>query len=329
MFKKNKILITGAAGFIGSALCRRLCAFSQITGLDYSTKNDSSLDANWINSDINDFDYIKTVIKKENPDVIIHCAGIAHQKIGSVERSEYFRVNSQASEYIAKIAAENNPDLHFIFLSSISVYGEKKSMPINENDPCEPSSDYSSSKLDAENRLVNLFDEGIINRLDILRLAPVYDSKWSLNLDRRIFLPKKIAYVQFGKGTQTMSAVSKNNLIGFIDYLIINNNLFGEKYFNIYNVCDEKAYSFNYILKTFRSSRYQPDRILVIIPLPIVWLLTRIAGFVVPNKKPWLHSCYDKLARDLVFDNQKMLQTGFQPQENIENVFLNGNKLDL
>jgi len=56
--------------------------------------------------------------------------------------------------------------------------------------------------------------------LIILRLAPVYDRKWSLNLDRRIFTPKKIAYLRFGSGLQKMSALAKSNLIDFIEFLI-------------------------------------------------------------------------------------------------------------
>ncbi|MDI6688789.1 MAG: hypothetical protein QME06_11275, partial [Desulfobacterales bacterium] len=38
-----------------------------------------------------------------------HCAGIAHQKIGMVDSATYMRVNSRATENLAKPAAKSNP----------------------------------------------------------------------------------------------------------------------------------------------------------------------------------------------------------------------------
>lgn len=208
-------------------------------------------------------------------------------------------------------------------MSFRQIYGEKNiNTPINEVAQCDPSSDYAVSKLDAEKRLAELFNSGIVNRLDILRLAPVYDSEWSLNIERRIFAPKKIAYIKFGTGMQKMSAVSRKNLIGFIKHLIIIDQKIGDKYFNIYNVCDESSYSFNKLIKTFRKVKKNPNRPIITIPLIIVWVVTRMAGLIIPKKKKWLHSCYDKLSIDLEFNNDKMLKTGFRPNENIETVIL-------
>ena len=56
--------------------------------------------------------------------MVIHCAGIAHQKIKAVDAVTYMRVNSEATENLAKAVAECNPGVCFIFFSSVSVYGE-------------------------------------------------------------------------------------------------------------------------------------------------------------------------------------------------------------
>ncbi|GAI35946.1 unnamed protein product, partial [marine sediment metagenome] len=177
-------------------------------------------------------DSVAAVCEKYFPDVVIHCAGIAHQKIGTVDFATYMRVNSEATENLAKAAAKCNPDVYFIFLSSISVYGEgpqiittpfkyvNSSNPpipplpkggevefnngVGEDSDCWPSSDYAVSKLDAERRLIALSDKGTLNSLVILRLAPVYDFDWSFNLDRRVLAPKGIAYIRFGSGSQRM-----------------------------------------------------------------------------------------------------------------------------
>jgi hypothetical protein len=89
----------------------------------------------------------------------------------------------------------------------------------------------------------------------------------------------------------------------------------------IYNVCDAEPYEFNKIIKVFKRLGVHPNRPIVPIPLSIVWLLTRIAGFLLPKRKKWLHSGYEKLAQDLVFDNTRMLNTGFTPKHTLETIF--------
>jgi nucleoside-diphosphate-sugar epimerase len=264
------------------------------------------------------------------------------------------RVNSEVTENLAKAAAKSNPGVCFIFFSSVSVYGEgeqifsrkgaktqkrKNSNGVDEDGDCWPSSDYAVSKLDAERRLIALFDEGKLHNLIILRLAPVYDRGWSLNLDRRVFAPGKLAYLRFGSGSQRMSALARPNLVEFIEFLIhrltqINadenniknnrtrqNNLCNQRNLRI-NFCDAEPYEFNRIIGVFKKSGIQPNRPVISVPLSVVWFATRIAGIFFSSKREWIHSCYDKLACDLVFDNGRMMGTGFRPINTLENIFL-------
>lgn len=314
-----KILITGAAGFIGFALCRRL-SNNNIAGIDVTCIPNGMPIIKWEKADLTDVNLVSSISKKYSPDIVIHCAGIAHQKIGAVDKATYINVNSEATENFAKAAAVNNPDLHFIFLSTISVYGEDHDIqPIGEDTACLPSSDYALSKLDAESRLVRLYGEGLFRKLTILRLAPVYNREWSFNLERRVFAPLKIAYLKFGKGTQRMSALARPNLVEFIEYLLQNTT--NDRSIEIMNVCDIEPYSFNKIITIFKNSGIYPTKPIITMPLPIVWSATRIAGLVLRNKRDWLHSCYDKLASDLIFDNSKMIQTGFKPRHTLNSIF--------
>ncbi len=319
----KKVLITGLSGFIGSVLWIKLFEKYNIYGIDNSVKYESqniTLDF----SDITDYDNISKFVNTHKPDILIHCAGIAHQKIGSISLDKYFSVNSFASENLAKIAIKANPNVHFLFLSSVSVYGEDNIKDcISEEDQCNPSSDYANSKLDAEKRLIELSESGKLKKLDILRLAPVYDHAWSLNLDRRVFAPKKIAYLKFGSGEQEMSAVSRQNLVDFIEYRLNQEekNTTDNSFCNIFNVCDEKSYKFKDIIKIFKKSGCQPNRLVFTVPLAFVWTATRLAGLIFRSKCQWLHSCYNKLAYSLVFNNKKMLDTGFKPKYRLEYVF--------
>ena len=58
------------------------------------------------------------------------------------------------------------------------------------------------------------------------------------------------------------------------------------------------------------------------IPLWIVYMATRAAGILFYSKRGLLHSYYDKLASDLVFDNLRMVEKGFKQSHSLETVFL-------
>ena len=321
----RKILITGADGFIGSVICNRLASNNEIIGVDIEGFKNRASGIVFETADISDLNSVTALCEKHCPEVLIHCAGIAHQKIGAVDANTYMRVNAQATEDLAKAAAKYNPNLRFVFLSSVSVYGEDASgVPVAEDSVCRPSSDYALSKLDAEGRLINLYNKRLLNNLVILRLAPVYDRDWSFNLDRRVFTPKKIAYLRFGSGRQRISALARPNLVDFIDYLIMGQDKGGAKTrdFKVYNVCDAEPYEFNTIIGIFRKSGVYAKRPIISVPVFFVWILTRIASILFFYKRKWIHSCYNKLASDLVFDNQKMLKTGFKLKHSLNTIYL-------
>ena len=58
---------------------------------------------------LTDRDSAVAILEKHSPDVVIHCAGIAHQKIGAVDSVTYMQINSEATENLAKDAAKTNP----------------------------------------------------------------------------------------------------------------------------------------------------------------------------------------------------------------------------
>lgn len=318
----NRILITGANGFIGSVLCGRLARGNKVIGVDITGPADGAFNIAWEQADLTDQDSVSVICEKYSPDVVIHCAGIAHQKIGMVDSATYMRVNSEATENLAKAAAKCNSDLRFIFLSSVSVYGEEDlGVSVPEESKCRPSSDYAVSKLDAERRLIALSDGGTLHNLVILRLAPVYDRDWSFNLDRRVLAPAKMAYIRFGSGLQKMSALARPNLVDFIAFLLKKSP---QTETNILNVCDTDPYEFNTIIRVFKKSGIQPNRPVISVPLSAVWFTTRMAGALLPSKRNWLHSCYEKLASSLVFDNTRMLETSFRPAHSLETIFTRG-----
>jgi nucleoside-diphosphate-sugar epimerase len=317
------VLVTGGAGFVGQAVCQVISPTYKVIALDrqrqacFGDQNDPV----FVDLDIEDETALKKVCDTYVPDVVIHCAGLAHQKLRSKKSADlYERINSLATEKMARAAMSANPDVYFIFLSSISVYGETHTEKvIGEMDRCFPTSDYAQSKLDAETRLKKLYGEKRLKKLDILRLAPVYDAQWSMNLEKRVLAPKKMAYLRFGSGKQKMSALARKNLVAFIDFRIQHET--SPQFFNIINVCDKNSYTFNDIIQTFQKSKIQPSRKVIPIPLSLVKIPARLLCFLLKNKSVWIYSFYNKLANDLVFDNKKMLDTGFTPPATLFSIF--------
>jgi nucleoside-diphosphate-sugar epimerase len=329
------ILITGAAGFVGRALCKQLAAHYKVIGLYHKQKPFDLTNAAWEQLSLTDFHSVSEVCEKYSPDVVIHCAAIAHQKFGIIDRSTYLRVNSDSTKNLAHAAVRANPTAKFIFLSSVSVYGEDNlNEPASEDDQCRPTSDYALSKLEAEKGLVELSDKGILHNPVILRLAPVYDRTWSFNLDRRVLAPMKISYIRFGEGHQKISALALNNLVDFVSFMLAREN--GDKLgrialpeaetlqtqlIDIINVCDPVTYDFDSIIQIFKKSDTHPHRPVVCVPMHMVYLLTIIAGKIFHKKATWFNACYKKLALNMVFDNKRMLKTGFQPVYSMYSVF--------
>lgn len=320
------ILITGISGFIGRSIYRTFLKDYKIIAFSRQYLTDLDVGCIQVNGNIEDNGILKDICDTYRPDIVIHCAGLAHQKLANpLDKEKYEKINCLATEHLAKAAAQANPEVWFIFLSSISVYGEKqKKENVQETDPCLPTSDYALSKLNAEKKLKRLYESHIVKKFDILRLAPVYDWNWSLNIDKRVFAPCKLFYLKYGSGEQTMSVINRNNLADFIEFRLKNNEAIS--FFKVFNICDKIPCSFNEIINVFKKSALQPNRITIRLPLIFVWFLTKIAGLLIKQRKAWVLSIYDKLANNLTFANEQMLKTGFRPKHNIHTVF-SGNNL--
>ncbi len=317
------VLITGVTGILGSPLAERLsCQGYTVIGMgrsdSHKTRKRNTYE--YIKADILDTEKLKQLLNDKQPDVIIHCAGIAHQKaFCPCSDLLYDQVNHQAAVELAKIAGSVNPNLFFIFLSSMNVYGEHGGTVFDENMACHPDGAYAESKLSAELGLSAVFESGCIRKLDILRLAPVYSATWKLNLEKRICGPGKLFYVRYGSGRQRLSILSRRNLLDFIRFRIKSDGL--NSGCNVINVSDLDASSFGKLIEIMNAREMGRRKRVLTIPINVVKLTADILGYIYPERKAWIHSCYLKLSKDIVVNNQRMLETGFKPVHSLESVF--------
>lgn len=157
----KNILITGAAGFIGSYLSKRLIEENyNVIGIDnLSDYYDITLKENrikdlynkdnftFIKEDINNYDLVKNIFDKYKPNIVIHLAASAGVRYSSINPDLYINNNINGFYNILKLSKEYNIE-HFIFASSSSVYGNCNKLPLKEKYvTINQESIYASTKL--------------------------------------------------------------------------------------------------------------------------------------------------------------------------------------
>jgi UDP-glucose 4-epimerase len=144
-------LITGVAGFLGSALANRLARQGhQVRGLDdLSTGDPQSLspDVLFTRGDVNDRPKLWTLL--QDVDCVYHLAARVLVAESVLYPREYNAVNVGGTVSLME-AMRDVGVRRVVFVSSGAVYGDQADQPLNESAPPNPRSPYAVSKLSAE-----------------------------------------------------------------------------------------------------------------------------------------------------------------------------------
>lgn len=197
MILLKKVLITGTNSYVGTNVEKWLM---KKPGKYYVESLDMK-DPNWMNFDFTKFD------------IVFHVAGIAHIKENKKNRNLYYKVNTDLAIQTAIIAKKSGIK-HFIFMSSMSVYGKKKGI-IRLNSECKPKSHYGKSKLNAEQELKKLD----LN-LTILRPPMIYGYQSTGNFQKLVKFSKYFLLLPTLKTKK--SAIYISNFAHHIDVIIDN-----------------------------------------------------------------------------------------------------------
>ncbi len=157
------VVVTGAAGFIGSYLSKNLLdsdSSLKIIGIDCITDYyDVSLKEerlnmlsnygdrfNFIKGDISDKSLIDEIFSKYKPDVVVNLAAQAGVRYSITNPDAYIKSNLIGFYNILE-ACRHNPVKHLVFASSSSVYGTNKKVPYSTEDKVDnPVSLYAATK---------------------------------------------------------------------------------------------------------------------------------------------------------------------------------------
>lgn len=154
------IFITGAAGFIGSFLSKRLLALNYtVIGID--NMNDyydvrikenrleelvNEINFTFVQQDISVKEEILDLFKKYQPSVVINLAAQAGVRY-SIENPDVYMVSNIDGFYNILEACRHYPVEHLIYASSSSVYGNNQKVPFKETDQVDsPVSLYAATK---------------------------------------------------------------------------------------------------------------------------------------------------------------------------------------
>ena len=154
--KKYKILVTGAAGFLGSHLSEKLADRGHsVIGIDNMKggyKDNIPKNISFFEIDCCDYTSVKQIMK--GVEVVYHCAATAHEGLSVFSPFEITKNNYLASVSIFS-AAINEKVKRIIFCSSMARYGDQTT-PFLETMKPKPVDPYAISKVAAENVLINL-----------------------------------------------------------------------------------------------------------------------------------------------------------------------------
>lgn len=256
-----KILLTGSSGFIGQYYCKNSNHKEDITPFSFQ------------HDDIALFDF-STI------DTIIHLAALVHQ-MHSADSIDYELINVTKTVQLACKAKENGVK-HFIFMSTVKVYGEESDTIYTETTLPHPQDDYGKSKLCAEQELLKIQNDNF--KISIIRTPIVYGYGVKANIKNLITLVQKIPILPLGGIHNQRSMVYIGNLSSLIDTVI------EKKESGILLASDDTPLSTTELIHKIAKA-LKIKRCLIILPL-FSYLLKKI--------KP---SFYQRLYGNLTVDN--------------------------
>lgn len=277
------ILLTGANGFLGRSIKNKLSEGNSHFFCLSRTYGDYKVS---LESEIPCFN--------QKFDLVIHVAGKAHSvpKTGE-EKKQFHDVNVTGTLNLLKGLEKIGISQQFVFISSVSVYGQEIGKAISENHSLEAKDAYGVSKIEAESSIMKWCeDHNVI--CTILRLPLLVGKNPPGNLGAMIKAINKGYYFNIGGGKARKSMVLASDVAAFIPFVA--------PVGGIYNLTDgfhPNFYELSSVIAENKNKRRPFD-----LSLNIAKLIGYFGDFL-GEKAPINSLKVKKITSDLTFDDSK------------------------
>ena len=290
------ILLTGLNGFLGKIIIKTLEKEYQILGLSRN------------------YGEYRVCLDRQIPnfhhsfDLVIHAAGKAHSvPKKDAEKKQFHEVNVTGTKNLLKGLEKTVLPKQFVFISSVSVYGQEFGNDINEKHQLEAKDPYGLSKIEAEELVMKWCKKQNVV-CTILRLPLLVGENPSGNLGAMIKAIDKGYYFNIGGGKARKSMVLAQDVVAFIPIVA--------SVGGVYNLTDGFHPSFKELSVeiSLTNNKKRPLNL----PLFIAKLMGSF-GDILGEKAPVNSLKIKKITSDLTFDDAKARKLlGWNPEEVLE-----------
>jgi UDP-glucose 4-epimerase len=254
---RNKVLVTGGAGFIGSHVVDRLVNEDyEVRVLDDLSTGKleniqthlSSGKVELIEGDIRNASLVTKSLDEVSR--VIHMAALNSVSL-SVENPDLtFDINLLGTLNLLRSSIEQHVE-RFVFVSSCAVFGDPVSLPVTEETRTNPISPYAESKLIGERYCLGFSERQLLNSV-VLRFFNVYGPRQSMNNYSGViasFIGRcrlRLPLIIHGNGSQTRDFINVKDVAEAILASTKNKSTEGE----VFNIGSGRSTSINELAKT-------------------------------------------------------------------------------
>lgn len=293
----EKLLFTGASGFLGHNVCPLLAERYDITTIGLTPQDDYPVNM-----------AVEVPVLRERYDVVLHAAGKAHVVPRTeAERQAFYDVNLQGTKNLCKALDKAGVPKAIIFISTVAVYGCDFGENVTEEHPLDGDTPYADSKKQAEAYLQDWCCQRNVV-LGILRPSLLAGPNPPGNLGAMIQGICTGRYLSIAGGKARKSVLMVQDIARLVPLLVEKGG--------VYNVCDSGHPTFR-ALETSICKQLGKS-----LPLSVpYWVAKSLAliGDCMGKKAPINSMKLDKITKSLTFSNEKAIQElGWMPLDVLE-----------
>jgi len=279
----EKLLFTGASGFLGHNTKPILEKLYNVTTLGLSNNNDYQVN---IAKDIPEL--------KEVYDIVLHAAGKAHVVPKTEEEKKaFFDINYEGTKHLCCSLEKIGVPKNFIFISTVAVYGCEIGQEIKETHPLDGNSPYALSKIKAEYFLQKWCEKNNVC-LSIIRPSLLAGPNAPGNLGAMVKGISSGKYLSIAKSQARKSVLMVQDIANLVPLI--------ENKGGAFNVCDNTQPTFRELEEIICKQLNKK------LPYSIsMWFAKAIAGIgdFLGSKAPINSNRLSKIINPLTFSNKK------------------------